>query len=153
MLALLLCAAGATAAEFKAASLFQDHMVLQREKPVKVWGSLTTGDEVTVSFAGQTKTATADKDGKWMVTLNPMPASSDGRTMTVDSTRGRQKSGIKDVLVCEVWLCSGQSNMSYSMSRFRNCADEVPHMKYPMIREFKTVRVNAPTPQDDALGA
>jgi len=153
ILALLLCAGSVGAAEFKVANVFQDHMVLQRDKPIKIWGWSTTGDEVTVSFAAQTKTPTADKDGKWMVTLDPMPASSDGRTMTVASARGRQKSEIRDVLVGEVWLCSGQSNMSYSMSRFRNCADEVPQMKYPMIREFKTFRVSAPTPQDDALGA
>jgi hypothetical protein len=75
ILALLLCAASAGAAEFKVANVFQDHMVLQRDKPIKFWGWSTTGDKVTVSFAGQRKMAKADKDGKWMVTLDSMPAS------------------------------------------------------------------------------
>ncbi len=153
ILVLLLSAASVGTAEFSVANVFQDHMVLQRGKPIKIWGWTTTGDKVTVSLAGQRKIATADKDGKWMVTLDPMPASSEGRTMTVASSSGRQKVEIKDVLVGEVWLCSGQSNMSYNMSRFRNCADEVPQMKYPMIREFKTFSVRTATPQPDALGA
>jgi sialate O-acetylesterase len=90
ILALLLCATSAGAAEFKVANVFQDHMVLQRNKPIKIWGWSTTGDKVTVSFAGQRKMAKADKDGKWMVTLDSMPASNAGRTMTVASSAGRQ---------------------------------------------------------------
>lgn len=153
ILALLLSATCVGAAEFKVANVFQDHMVLQRDKPINIWGWSTMGSEVTVSFASQTKTATVDKDGKWMVALNPIPASSTGRTMTVACSAGRQTVEIKDVLVGEVWVCSGQSNMSYNMSRFRNCAKDVRRMKYPLIREFKTFRLRAPTPQADALGA
>jgi sialate O-acetylesterase len=153
ILALLLCATSAGAAEFKVANVFQDHMVLQRDKPIKIWGWTDVGGRVSVAFAGQTKNVEAGKDGKWMVTLDPIPASSAGRTMTVASSAGRQTVEIKDVLVGEVWVCSGQSNMSYNMSRFRNCAKEVPRMKYPLIREFKTFRLSMPTPQPDALGA
>jgi hypothetical protein len=80
---------------------------------------------VTIEFAGQKKTATAPQR-RQVVTLDSMPASSAGRTMTVASSTGRQKAEIKDVLVGEV--CFGQSNMSHSRSRFRNCADEVPQM-------------------------
>ena len=99
ILALLLCAASAGAAEFKVAKLFQDHMVLQRGKPIKIWGWTDVGGRVSVAFAGQTKTVEAGKDGKWMVTLDPIPASSTGRTMKLASSAGRQTVEIKDVLV------------------------------------------------------
>ena len=133
------------------ASLFQDHMVLQRDTPVNVWGWAEEGTQVTVQFADQKKTATTDKNGKWLVTLDPMAAWGEGRTMTFASSIGNQKSSIKDVLVGEVWVCSGQSNMQYTMSRFPNCAADVPNMKYPMIRHFAVVR-GALTPLADVLG-
>jgi sialate O-acetylesterase len=175
MLAILLCATSVGAAEFKVANIFQDHMVLQRGKPIKVWGWSATGDEITVSFAGQKKMATADKDDKWMVTLDPIPASSAGRELRcqVSGPRNQGKEDgpassaltpdsrpltpepitIRDVLVGEVWLCSGQSNMSYTMSRFGNCAAEVPQMNYPLIRHFKVLSVSRTTPQKDVFGA
>ena len=150
----ILCASAAGAAEVKLQSLFQDHMVLQREKPIKIWGWSDAGDKVTVTFADQAGTAEAGKDGKWMVTLKPMKASSTGRTLTVTSSNKDHKpSTISDVLVGEVWLCSGQSNMMYTMSRFGNCAAEVPQMKYPQIRHFKVFIVERATPQEDVFGA
>jgi sialate O-acetylesterase len=153
ILALLLCAASAGAAEFKVANLFQDHMVLQRDKPIKIWGWTDVGGRVSVAFAGQTKTVEAGKDGKWMVTLDPIPASSAGRTMTLASSADRQTVEIKDVLVGEVWVCSGQSNMSYTMSRFGNCAAEVPQMNYPLIRHFTVFGASHATPRKDVFGA
>lgn len=137
ILALLLCAASAGAAEFKVAKLFQDHMVLQRDKPIKIWGWADAGETILVSFASQSKRATADKSGQWTLSLDAMPASSGGRVMKVSSSKSKQTLQLKDVLVGEVWLCSGQSNMSYTMSRFPNCAADVLNMKYPMIRHFK----------------
>jgi len=161
ILILMLSAAVAHAGEFKVANLFQDHMVLQRDKPVKVWGRADAGAKVTVQFAprpgsgqaAQKKTATASKDGRWMVTLDPMKASSEGRTMTIRSSIGNQKSEIINVLVGEVWLCSGQSNMSYDMSRFPNCAADVPNMKYPMIRHFKVVAAPIAAEEKDVWGS
>jgi len=88
-------------------------MVLQREMPVPIWGWATAGESVTVEFAGQKKTAVADPAGKWMVRLDPMPASAEPRALTVTGggvvSRG-------DVLVGDVWLCSGQSNMGIPMN-------------------------------------
>ena len=101
-------------------AVFSDHMVLQREAPVPVWGTSAPGEIVTVSFAGQTKTAAADTNGQWSVRLDPLPASAESREMTVTgSVRDPQaKPGdgplihrIQDVLVGEVWVGSGQSNM------------------------------------------
>ena len=96
-------------ADVKFAAPFNDGMVLQREKPVAVWGTAAAGERVTVAFAGQTVTTTAGADGRWLVRLAPMKASDEGRVLTANGA------SVKDVLVGEVWLCSGQSNMSMVM--------------------------------------
>lgn len=90
--------------------LFQDHMVLQREMPVYVWGTADPGETVTVAFAGQTRTAQPDAAGKWQVKLDPLSANSAPAELKVD---GKNHIVIKDVLVGEVWLASGQSNMTF----------------------------------------
>ena len=92
------------------ASHFSDHMVLQRDAKVPVWGKAEAGSEVTVSFAGQRAIGKAAANGEWRVSLKPMAASSKGRMMTVMA--GDRKKMIKDVLVGEVWVGSGQSNMA-----------------------------------------
>ena len=89
----------------KFAAPFTDGAVLQRETKVPVWGTADAGEQVTVAFAGQTKTATAAADGRWRVDLDPMDACCEGRTLTANGV------AVRDVLVGEVWLCSGQSNM------------------------------------------
>jgi hypothetical protein len=88
--------------------VFNDHMVLQRDTKVKVWGWAAPGEKVAVEFAGQTKSATAAGDGSWQVVLDPMSANTTGRTLTVRSVASSQKLEIKDVLVGEVWLLGGQ---------------------------------------------
>ena len=128
-------------------SLFTDHAVLQRDMAVPVWGKAEPGREVVVQFAGQEKRATADKDGRWMVKLDPMPASADGRTLTVKTDTGRRDArALQDVLVGEVWVCSGQSNMAWNvggatMARrpspppaTRNCGCSAPVPMPPMTR-------------------
>ncbi|MBC8872709.1 MAG: hypothetical protein H8E44_25025 [Planctomycetes bacterium] len=91
---------------------FADNAILQHQMPVPVWGWSKPGSKVTVVFAGQTKSATADKKGKWMVELDPLEASSDGREFTVTSSSG-ESLACKGVLVGEVWFASGQSNMEW----------------------------------------
>jgi sialate O-acetylesterase len=103
--------ANATATPVTLNAIFGDHMVLQREMVVPVWGTAGAGDKVTVSFAGQTATAQADADGKWMAKLSPMKASAESRTLIVS---GGSRVEIQDVLVGDVWVCSGQSNMELS---------------------------------------
>ncbi|MCX7010307.1 MAG: sialate O-acetylesterase, partial [Kiritimatiellaeota bacterium] len=112
---LLLTALGSQAAELKLASVFSDHMVLQREKPVAVWGWADAGESVTVSFAGQVKSATADADGKWSLKLDALTASTESRALIVTGKDGR-KDEVQDVLVGEVWLGSGQSNMAMAVA-------------------------------------
>lgn len=96
-------------ANLTVSSVFTDHAVLQADKPVPVWGWADPGAEVKVTFAGQSLSATAGADGAWRVNLAPMPASAESRTMSV--TFGGEEKSFSDVLVGEVWLCAGQSNM------------------------------------------
>ena len=105
-------------AEVSLAPLFQDGAVLQRDLPVPVWGRADAGSQVTVSFAGQSQTATADSGGAWKVTLKPMPASAEGRMMTI-SASGQADVQLKDLLIGEVWLASGQSNMQWCIAQVR----------------------------------
>ena len=133
----VLCIAGAAGAEVALPRIFWDHMVLQRDIAVPVWGTATPGDTITVTFAGQTKTATADKDGAWRVALDPLQASSEGRTLAVQSKTENRKSEIADVLVGEVWFCSGQSNMAWSVSKAADGPAEIAAATHPQIRHAR----------------
>src|SRR5690242_18219467 len=97
-------------ADVTPASVFIDHMVPQRGKPVPVWGTATPGERVTVAIAGQTQSTDASGDGKWMVRLNDLPV---GGPYTL-AIVGKNSIKLDDVLVGEVWLCSGQSNMDFT---------------------------------------
>lgn len=105
----LACLAPARA-EVKLPALFSDHMVVQADTPVPVWGWAAAGEEVTVSLATASRTTTTGDDGKWTVTLGPLNATATPQTLTV---KGRNTRTAKDVLIGEVWLGSGQSNMAY----------------------------------------
>lgn len=132
----LLMGSAACFAELKVADVFSDHMVLQREKPVPVWGTADAGATVTIEFAGQKKTAVADSSNHWKLFLDPMPASSKPWRMTVSSTLNSELETLNfaDVLIGEVWLCSGQSNMGFPVSRALNAGEEVRAADYPEIR-------------------
>lgn len=127
-------AAPANAEELKLASLFTDHMVLQREQPVPVWGTAASGTEVTVQFAEQKKTTKADANGQWLVKLDPLPAAMAGRELIVQSGTENQK--LSDVVVGDVWLGSGQSNMHFTMKRGHNATKEIAAANHPAIRFF-----------------
>lgn len=107
--ALALAPADECKATVQSATPFADNMVLQRDRPVPVWGRADPGESVTVSFAGQKKTTTAGADGTWRIDLDKMPASKENRTMTIAGWSNTEE--IKNVLVGEVWFASGQSNM------------------------------------------
>ena len=94
---------GAQAA-VKMPPVISDHMVLQRDAKVPIWGMAAAGETVTVSFAGQTKETKADVAGKWMVTLDPMPVCAEARVMTIGSSIKDAKLEITDILVGEVWV-------------------------------------------------
>lgn len=140
------------AADFKVAAVFSDHMVLQRDKPVPIWGWGDAGEKVTVEFGGQKKLATAGQDGKWMAKLDALPASAEGRALSVTSDKPEHKAEFKDVLVGEVWLGSGQSNMAFLVRNARDADKEMAASNLPLIRGFKEESAGAKTPQADGKG-
>lgn len=134
--------------------VFADHMVLQREQPVSVWGWADPGEKVTVEFAGQSKSATADATGKWTVTLDAMPASAEPRSLVVKSAAiTHHPLTISDVLVGEVWLCSGQSNMEWTMNATHEAKTDIPAANFPLIRHFGVPKTTAATTQKDVNGS
>jgi arylsulfatase A-like enzyme len=133
-------------------SILSDHMVLQCDQSVPVWGWAGAAQEVTVAFAGQTKTATADADGKWMLKLDPLAASAESREMRVSAAGGESRV-IRDVIVGEVWLGSGQSNLGVEMSKLPDYAEEVATASNPLIREYMVIPTPAlDGPRDDCSG-
>jgi len=139
----LLLTASPLLAEVKLASPFTSHMVLQRDMKVPVWGVADAGENVTVEFAGQKISTTAGADGKWRVDLKPLDASAESRTFTVTGSKTAQSVTLDDVLVGEVWLASGQSNMTFPVSKSRgsyagllNEEQEIAAANYPLIRMF-----------------
>src|ERR1700752_3414080 len=97
-------------AELKLPAIVGDHMVLQQKHTNPIWGWDTPGTKVTVTFAGQDYSATAGADGKWTVKLAPQTANATPQTMSIT---GSSKREIQDILIGEVWMCSGQSNMGF----------------------------------------
>lgn len=137
-------------ADVKLASIFGDSMVLQRELPVPVWGWADAGEEVTVTFGEQTKKATADKDGRWQVKLDALKANAEGATLKVS---GKNTLELKDVLVGEVWICSGQSNMEWSVSSSANPQEEIAAADHPQIRLFNVQgHLTSPVGKDECPG-
>ncbi|MFZ4647431.1 MAG: 9-O-acetylesterase, partial [Gemmataceae bacterium] len=99
-----------TQAEVKVPSIFSNHMVLQRDKPIAVWGWDAAGTEVTVTLGETKATAKADDKGNWKVSLPAQKANPKAQTLTV---KGTSEKTYSDVVIGEVWLCSGQSNMEW----------------------------------------
>lgn len=135
-------------ADVRLPTIFSDHMVLQRDAIVPVWGWAEPGEAVTVSIAGQTKKAIADATGKWSVKLDKLSA---GEALTL-VVSGKNKITVNDVLVGEVWLGSGQSNMQMWMKSVRDIEQEKAAAKFPQIRMFTVKRNETTTPQKDCEG-
>jgi len=141
-------------ADLQPAKIFSDHMVLQRDAAVPVWGWADADTSVTVAFADQSITTKADERGRWKLKLDPMVASATGRSLEISS--GTRKVTIRDVLVGDVWFAGGQSNMDY---RVQGMARRLPEGKalaeaanYSAIRHRKVSEKSAPRPQADLTG-
>jgi len=141
-------AVSTAAADVKLAGVFGEHAVLQRDMPIPVWGWADPQEEVTVTLGDQTKTVKACEKGKWTVRLDPMKA---GGPLVL-KVKGKNTIEIPDVLVGEVWLCSGQSNMAMSVSGSRDFDAERAAANLPQIRMFTVARTPAETPQDNCQG-
>jgi len=145
----VLCAAALSAnAAVKPNALFSDNMVLQQGMSVPVWGTAGEDERVTVTFQGQNVSTTA-KDGQWSVRLEPLRAGGPAElTITGENTIT-----LENVLVGEVWVCSGQSNMAMSVSRVENAEGVIAQSANPKIRLFTVPRAAADEPQEDVEGS
>lgn len=150
ILALGLALIPAARAELKLPAIISDHMVLQQKQSNPIWGWDTPGTKVTVTFAGQEVSATAAADGKWVVKLAPLAASATPQTLTV---AGSTKQVIQDVLIGEVWMCSGQSNMGFRLADDWNGDVEAEASKLPNLRLIKVPTVGTQELQTDFKGA
>ncbi len=123
-------------AEVRLSHVFGDNIVLQRDMPVPIWGLADPDEEVKVSFAGQIKQATADKEGSWMVKLEALEASAKPQVLTVEASNTLKFS---NVVVGGVWICRGQSNMAWRVRQSANC--KCPFLKYvPGLPASRTTR-------------
>ncbi|MCH2210328.1 MAG: sialate O-acetylesterase [Fuerstiella sp.] len=133
-------------ADVRMPGYYGDHMVLQQQMPLRIRGWADSGEQVTVSLAGNTATTEAGSDGRWTVTLPAMEASS---TAVILSITGLNTISFKDVLIGEVWLCSGQSNMEWRVASSTNAPEETASAEYPLIRHIKFEHRASPVPLDD----
>lgn len=145
-LLILLLVNAAAFSQVRLARLFADHVVLQRQKPIPVWGWANPRETVKATLAGQTKQAKADVSGKWMITFTALEAGGP-HTLSVTAKSGNAQAS--DVLIGDVWLCSGQSNMEFMVKQADNFAGEKKNASFPQIRHFKVDHALALTPQTE----
>jgi len=132
-------------AQIKMPGIFGDHMVIQRGRPVPVWGWSSPNEKLVLTFNQQKKEITADRNGKWRVNLDPEPAGGPFELKVQDGN----SLIFHDVMVGEVWVCSGQSNMEFELKSARNADNEIMNAGYPEIRHIKIPLTLSNTPKDD----
>lgn len=142
----LLSLTPALLADVSLPSIIGSNMVLQRDQDLPIWGWAEPGEDVTVTFGSVKLTAKGGDDGKWVVKLPAMKASSTPVEMTV---AGKNTLKIENIVVGEVWLCSGQSNMEWSVQASNNAKDEIAAANHPQIRHIKIPHTPAEKPQKD----
>ncbi|MDH4242075.1 MAG: sialate O-acetylesterase, partial [Phycisphaerae bacterium] len=148
---LLLVNAGVVFADVKLPAVIGDNMVLQRDRAAHIWGWAEPGEEIMVSASWRTMAwgVTANKDGRWSFEMSP-PNTAGPHEMTVSS---KNTITIKNILVGEVWVCSGQSNMQMSVRSSANAEQEIASADYPKVRLFTVKRKVADEPQTDCEGS
>ena len=147
-LLLTFTAADSARAELKMSSVFGDHMVLQQKQPIRIWGWSKSGQQVTVEFAGQSKSTKADDTGRFQLDLAAVTAGGP-HTLTVKADETKT---FNDVLVGEVWLCSGQSNMQWPVQAANDSDIEALTAKFPNLRLITVPQVGTQEPQNDFKG-
>ena len=146
ILSLASCWSHNASADVRLPGFFGSHMVLQQKQPIKLWGWADANESITATIGENSATATADSEGKWKLELPAMPASNDAVTLTV---KGNNTIELTDVLIGEVWLCSGQSNMEWSVARSATPQKETASANYPLIRHIKVSKTPSSIPLDD----
>ena len=135
-------------ADVRLPRIFGDHMVLQRNTPIHIWGWADPGETVKVTLNGKDKQTRAAEDGKWSLNLNK-EAAGGPYTLVV---KGNNEIVLNDVLIGDIWVCSGQSNMEWPLKRTDNAAAEIESANLPQIRHIKVPRTVAGAPKEDISG-
>jgi sialate O-acetylesterase len=130
--------------------VFGDHMVLQQQQKIRVWGWADAREPVAVTLGEKTVKATADEAGRWQVELPPLAAS---KTPVALVVKGHNTIEVKDVLVGEVWVCSGQSNMELTVGSCTDAQAEIAAAKYPQIRHIKVPLVPSTSVNSDTTSS
>lgn len=130
-------------------AIFADHLVLQQGRELPLWGWADPAERVVVTFKGATASATADAEGRWRVTLPAQESDAAGGQLVFE---GKNRVVLSDVVVGEVWLCSGQSNMEWPVSKSRDAEAETAAANYPAIRQFTVKRTIAELPAQSVDG-
>lgn len=147
--AVLFLPAAALHADIVLAPLFTHGAVLQRDQPIPVWGHAAPGEAIKVTFGGETTATTAGSDGRWRVALRARPAQAEPGELVV---QGRDTLRVRNVVVGDVWLCGGQSNMAFTLYRGLNADAEIGAANFPLIRHFLVPRRVTEKPAEDAPG-
>lgn len=138
----------ASQAAIKLPNLVGNNMVLQRDKPIKLWGYGKTGEKIQISFVGKNAKTTVKANGKWQVTLPKMQAGGPFEMIL----QGENKIILSNILIGDVWICSGQSNMEFNLQDVLNSDYEVKHANYPQIRLYSIDKQISLTQKDDSKG-
>lgn len=149
-LVLVLILSGVVRAEVRLPSIIGDNMVLQSGMKVRIWGTANAGENVTVTFAKKSVNTVASAQGRWEVWLGPLKAG--GGVASELIVKGDNVLTIKNVLVGEVWVCSGQSNMEWPLNNTDNAADVVARANHAEIRLFTVQKKISTSPLDDVQG-
>ena len=134
-------------AELRLPNIFGDHMVIQRDYPISIWGWADAGSKIHVSLSGREAQQTADSQGRWQVELAALPANGTPSTLMVTSNDAKIQ--INNILIGDVWLCGGQSNMEWTLRSTRDADVEIPAANFPAIRFIRIPKVARHTPQTD----
>ncbi|MBC8052657.1 MAG: sialate O-acetylesterase [Sphingobacteriaceae bacterium] len=129
-------------------ALISDNMVMQQNAPVHIWGGAAAGEKISITILGQTLATVADNNGRWDVWLKPMKSNT-AVSMTV---AGTNTIPVKNILIGEVWLASGQSNMEWDVSQSNNASKEIAAANYPQIRIFDAARSFSDTLKSEISG-
>jgi sialate O-acetylesterase len=141
-------------ADVALAALFTDHAVLQQEKPLPVWGRAEPSEKITVTLGDDSAHTTADRDGRWIVFLKPRSATAEGSDLVA---AGKNTVTVHDVVIGEVWLCSGQSNMEYTVAsregwqannRVLDAEREIANANFPLVRQVRIEQVVSEKPAE-----
>lgn len=151
-LLIVFCIPSVVQAELELSPLFSDHAVLQRDRPIAVWGWAEPNEELEVGLGDESAKATADHNGRWQVTLQARAASKDPLTLTVLSRTTGQRLDRKDLLIGDVWLCSGQSNMEWPLV-LCNVPEVIEKTDLPLLRHFAVDYHFASHPTEKLRGA